>query len=291
LSTLVVKGTLSKTSCQGDGVVDNNRNIKYNGPRGESMPRTARKKSCSGIYHILMRGINRQTVFEDEEDCIQFLEALQRYKEKSKYEIYAYCLMGNHVHLLLKIGIEPLEQIMRRLCGSYVYWYNNKYQRIGNLFQDRFKSEPVENDQYFQTVLRYIHQNPVKAGLVKHVEEYKWSSFHEYVNQASLVTINFLMAMISDDCENRRQKFIEFINDSNDHQCLDIDDEVKQRITDEEARVIIKTVCNLKSGMDLQKLDCQTRNTYLRILKKKHKLSIRQIERLTGINRGIVFKA
>jgi putative transposase len=65
------------------------------------MARTARKKSNSGIYHIIMRGINRQTIFEDEEDCAQFIEALQRYKEKSGYEVYAYCLMGNHVHLLM----------------------------------------------------------------------------------------------------------------------------------------------------------------------------------------------
>lgn len=238
-----------------------------------------------------MRGINRQTVFEDEEDCAQFLEALLRYKEKSGYDIYAYCLMGNHVHLLMKIGIEPLEQIMRRLCGSYVYWYNMKYQRVGNLFQDRFKSEPVKDDEYFQTVLRYIHQNPVKAGLVKHVEEYKWSSFHEYVNQANLVTINLLMGMISDDNEKRRQKFIEYINSRSEHECLDIDNEVRQRITDEEAREIIKMVCNLKNAIDLQQLDCQTRNTYLRILKQKHNLSIRQIERITGINRGIVLKA
>jgi len=255
------------------------------------MPRTARKKSSSGIYQIIMRGINRQTVLEDEEDCAQFLEALLRYKEKSGYDIYAYCLMGNHVHLLMKIGIEPLEQIMRRLCGSYVYWYNMKYQRVGNLFQDRFKSEPVKDDEYFQTVLRYIHQNPVKAGLVKHVEEYKWSSFHEYVNQANLVTINLLMGMISDDNEKRRQKFIEYINSRSEHECLDIDNEVRQRITDEEAREIIKMVCNLKNAIDLQQLDCQTRNTYLRILKQKHNLSIRQIERITGINRGIVLKA
>jgi len=255
------------------------------------MPRSARKKSSSGIYHIIMRGINRQTIFEDEEDCTQFLEALQRYKEKSGYEIYAYCLMGNHVHLLMKIGEEPLEQVMRRLCGSYVYWYNNKYQRIGNLFQDRFKSESVEDDQYFQTVLRYIHQNPVKAGLVKHVEEYKWSSYHEYIKQANLVNISFLLDMISDDRDKIEQKFIEYINDISEHECLDIENGIKQRITDDEARIIIKTVCNLKNAIELQRLDCQTRNTYIRILKQRHNLSIRQIERLTGINRGIVFKA
>jgi REP element-mobilizing transposase RayT len=67
-----------------------------------------------------MRGINRQTIFEDEEDCLQYLNTIQRYKEKCGYQVYAYCLMGNHVHLLLKVGQEPLEQVMRRLCGSYV---------------------------------------------------------------------------------------------------------------------------------------------------------------------------
>lgn len=255
------------------------------------MPRTARKKSRSGIYHIIMRGINRQTIFEDKEDCAQFLEALKRYKETSGYQVYAYCLMGNHVHLLMKIGIEPLEQVMRRLCGSYVYWYNNKYQRVGNLFQDRFKSEPVEDDQYFQIVQRYIHQNPVKAGLVKRVEEYKWSSFCEYINQANLVNVNFLLEMMSDDKEKATKKFIEYTNDLSEHECLDINDQGKQRIRDEEARVTIKKVCNLRSAIDLQQLDCQTRNTYLRMLKQKYNLSIRQIERLTGINRGIILKA
>lgn len=172
-----------------------------------------------------------------------------------------------------------------------MYWYNNKYQRIGNLFQDRFKSEPAENDQYFQAALKYIHQNPVKAGLVKHVEEYKWSSLHEYVNQANIVNINFLMGIISNDREKRIQKFIEYINDISEHECLGIDNEVKQRISDEEAREIIKTVCKIKNAIDLQQLDCKTRNIYLRILKQKHNLSIRQIERLTGINRGNVLKA
>ena len=255
------------------------------------MPRKAREKSASGIYHIVIRGINRQTIFEDEEDCAQFLQTLQRYKEKSRYQVYAYCLMGNHVHLLLKIGLEPLEQVMRRICGSYVYWYNSKYQRVGNLFQDRFKSEPVKDDQYFQTVQRYIHQNPVKAGLVKHIEEYKWSSFCEYVNQANLIDVNFALEMISNNRKRAIQIFTEYTNEVNDHVCLDIDNETKPRIMDEEARAIIKTVCKVKNAIDLQNFDVITRNAYLKELKEKYNLSIRQIERLTGINRGIVLKA
>jgi len=95
--------------------------------------------------------------------------------------------MGNHVHLLLKEGEESLEQIMRRICCSYVYWYNWKYQRIGSLFQDRFKSEPVENDTYFLTVLRYILQNPLKAGMEKTIEDYHWSSIGEYSKRSELI--------------------------------------------------------------------------------------------------------
>ncbi len=255
------------------------------------MPRKAREKSKSGIYHIIMRGINRQTIFEDEEDYAQFLQTLQRYKEKSGYQIYAYCLMGNHVHLLLKVGIEALEQVMRRLCGSYVYWYNSKYQRVGNLFQDRFKSEPVENDQYFQIVQRYIHQNPAKAGLVEQVDGYKWSSYYEYVKRANMVDVEFLLDMISDDREMAIQSFIDYTNETSEHVCLDIEKETKQRIKDEEAKAIIKKVCKVKHVVDLQKIDTATRNTYLKELKENYNLSIRQIERLTGINRGIVLKA
>lgn len=151
------------------------------------MPRTARKKSESGIYHIILRGINKQTIFEEEEDSITFLETLGTYKEKSGYKVFAYCLMGNHIHLLLKEENEELGIVMRRIGASYVYWYNEKYGRCGHLFQDRYKSEPVENEKYLLTVLRYIHQNPLKAGVVKDVASYRWSSYWEYVggNQTS----------------------------------------------------------------------------------------------------------
>ena len=117
------------------------------------MPRTGRERSKSGIYHIVLRGSNRQTIFEDEEDAIKFLQTLQTYKETSGYKIYAYCLMGNHVHLLLKEEQEELGIIMRRIGASYVYWYNWEHQRCGHLFQDRYKSEVVEDENYLLTVL------------------------------------------------------------------------------------------------------------------------------------------
>ena len=254
------------------------------------MPRKAREKSESGIYHIIMRGINRQVIFEAEEDYDQFLETLQRYKAKCGYEIYAYCLMGNHIHLLLKTGREPLEQIMRRIGGSYVYWYNKKYQRIGNLFQDRFKSEPVEDERYLQIVHRYIHQNPLKAGMVKEIKDYMWSSYHEYLKTANLVDVKFILEIISNDREKAIQSFIEYTTAVNDNTCLDINNENKRRMPDEEANEIIKKVCRVKNAKDLHKLDIADRNKYLKKLKEEYNLSVRQLARITGINRGSVLK-
>ena len=146
------------------------------------MPRKARKKSESGIYHIILRGQNRQMIFKDDEDKEKFLQTLEECKRKSGFKLYGYCLMGNHIHLLLHELKDETGMIMRRIGAGYVYWYNWKYRRCGHLFQDRYKSEAVETDEYFMTVLRYIHRNPVKAGLVKRMSDYKWSSYNEYIS-------------------------------------------------------------------------------------------------------------
>lgn len=250
------------------------------------MPRKAREKSKSGTYHIIIRGINRQNIFEDEEDYIKFKQTIMQYKDKSGYEIYAYCFMGNHVHLLLKVGKEPLEQVMRRVCGSYVYWYNLKYQRIGNLFQDRFKSEPVDNESYLLTVLRYIHQNPLK---VDRNIEYKWSSYKEYVGEAQLIEPEVILSIFSEDKEKAVRRFIEYNNETSKEACLDIEE--KRRITDQEAITIIKEAYKLKYANEIQHFEAMKRDRCLKEIKEKYCLSIRQIERLTGINRGIISRA
>ena len=244
------------------------------------MPRQARRKSESGIYHIMLRGINQQQIFEDEEDGFRFLETLSKYKEQCGYEIYAYCLMGNHIHILLKEGKENLTLVLKRIAGSYVYWYNWKYRRCGHLFQDRFKSESVEDDAYFLTVIRYIHQNPIKAGICKNIDGYKFSSYNEYINKPNLVNVDFCLGIID------KEQFIEFNNEFNDDICLDIRDN-DFRLTDDEALKIIWKICKCKSVSDFQKLDKIKRNYYIEKL-YKHGLSIRQISRLTGLSRKIV---
>ena len=246
------------------------------------MPRQARKKSQSGIYHIMLRGINGQVIFEENEDKEKFLEAIKTYKAISGYKVFAYCLMSNHIHLLLKVGKEDLDLIVKRIAGSYVYWYNWKYKRRGHLFQDRFKSEPIDDDAYFLTVLRYIHQNPIKSGLCRRVDEYPFSSYNEYTTKLYIVDSEFCYEIID------KEEFIRFNNENNSDICLDIEENIF-RLTDEEAKTIIQKVSRCKSVVDFQNLPINKRDKYLKSLREKG-LSIRQISRLTGVSFNVVRK-
>ena len=183
------------------------------------MPRTARKKSETGIYHIMLRGINKQVLFEDEEDCEKFLQVLKECRWISGYKLMAYCLMGNHLHLLMKEEKEELEQIFKRIGVRYVYWYNFKYKRSGHLFQDRFKSEPINSDGYFLAVLRYIHQNPVKAGLCNDVSEYKWSSYCDYMNDSGITDIEFGLSLFNKDKKRATLEFKKYMKEYDKTSC------------------------------------------------------------------------
>ncbi len=253
------------------------------------MPRTARKKSKTGVYHLILRGINRQTIFEDDEDASRFLETFDHYKNICGYVIYAYCLMGNHIHMLIKEGREELGKVMKRIGVSYVYWYNYKYERSGHLFQGRYRSEIVEDERYLLTVLRYIHQNPLKAKMVESVKEYRWSSYHEYIaGNSKFVDCNFILKLFDDDSKKALTLFENFHEQVGREECLEVYDGVP--IKDDEAIKIIKDIFDVISLKDIQKESTPRRNECLRTLKEKG-LSTRQIARLTGVPRYIILKS
>ena len=247
------------------------------------MPWKAIKKSESGIYHVMLRGINQQQIFEEPEDFEKFLQILKDCKAISGYKLFAYCLMGNHIHLLIKPEEESLEQAFKRIGGRFVYWYNVKYQRIGHLFQDRFRSEPVETDEYFMTVLRYIHQNPIKAGLCKVIDAYTYSSYKEYFIESDLIDTESAYQIIS------QEQFREFHEEIETKQCLDVDENIRIRLTDEQAKCVMKRVSGKGSVSEYQTLREDLKEKYVKKLYEK-KLSIRQISRLTGVSKGLVEK-
>ncbi len=239
------------------------------------MPRTARIKSVSGIYHVMLRGADRRIIFGDDEDCQTFLDILYHIRKKHKFSLYALCLMGNHVHLLIREEAEPLQTIMKRLGVTYVSYYNLKYDLLGHLFQDRFRSEPVETTAYFMDVLRYICQNPVKAGLSKSPKQYKWlrcSGMHK----------DELLDPLEGYSSLKGQALLEFLEGpcSEEH----LDDPVYKRMTDKKA---IEIICRMSGCSYVQEISGLPEQQQEKLIREARKaaVSIRQLSRLTGISK------
>lgn len=252
------------------------------------MSRKPRRKSRNGIYHIMLRGINKQTIFEDEEDKLRLLETIEKYKEKSKFKIYGYCLMDNHVHLLIKETEECVSLIIQRISASYVYWYNHKYERCGHLFQERFKSENVETISYFITVLRYIHQNPIKAGLATNVFDCKWTSIQEYLGHTHFIDIESALKLFSPDRSKALQLFNKYMQESNDDQCLD--DYARVKMSDSEVQCYLITL-GVPNSSFLQQMKREERDVIILKLKGLKGVTHRQLSRITGISKGVITRA
>jgi REP element-mobilizing transposase RayT len=251
------------------------------------MPRAARRKSETGIYHIMLRGVNKQDLFEDDTDRLEFLDTLFRYKQTSDIELYAYCLMSNHVHLLLKEKGQNTSTYVKQISSGYVYYFNSKYARTGHLFQERYKSEPVEDDDYFLIVLRYIHQNPVQANIVSSVEEYKWSSYKDYLNRKRIdyeLAMNLFKAYSKDSLK----EFIRYNNLKNQDECLEIKT-IKQK-SDEEIRETILKISGFNHVNEIQHTEKEKRKEMMRQLKSEG-ASIRQLQRITGLSYKVIREA
>lgn len=146
------------------------------------MSRVPREYSLTGYYHIMMRGNERKNIFLSDEDRHKFINTLVKKKEQIGFKLYAFCLMDNHIHLLINDEKQEISLIMKGIATSYAMFFNRKYQRVGHVFQDRFKSESIENERYLLAAIRYIHCNPVKASLVEKPEDYIWSSYRTYID-------------------------------------------------------------------------------------------------------------
>ena len=147
------------------------------------MARPYRLNAENCFYHITSRGDGRKNIYASEYDYRKFLEYIVKAKKRFEFYVYAYVLMPNHYHLLIKTLHANISKLMHYVNGSYTTYFNVKRKKTGHLFQGRYKSVVVDSDEYFSILSRYIHLNPVKAKLVKMPEEYKWSSYSEYMSK------------------------------------------------------------------------------------------------------------
>ena len=267
-------------------------------PIKTDMPRQQRKRSGTGIYHVMLRGINRQDIFEDDEDYQTMIGLMRtlayRHDENGillqpSCIFYAYCLMSNHVHLLIREREHNVSEIVKKLGIAYAYYFNKKYGRNGHLFQDRFRSEPVDSMDYFIELFRYIHQNPVKAGLIGKVGEYPWSSWNEYTGRS--MQVYPLCAVSSVLSRIRRENLTEWVCTPVDgySDIIDIDSEGRTSHSDNDIKAFLLNNHGIANPLMVQSLEKGRRNHILKSA-KDFGAGIRQLSRLTGVSFGVIQK-
>ncbi len=248
------------------------------------MARQARVKSTTGIYHVLLKGLDGRNLFWDDSDRSIFMEKLNKARETGGFQLYAYCLMDNHVHLLIKEG-EELGTSIKRITVGYVQLHNNKYGRTGHLFQSRFSSEAVEAKQHLITVVRYIHRNPLKAGMVSQLEEYPWSSYHKMI-QVDQGNPAILDSGIIKDYFPTVADFIRFSEEENQDDCLE--SHPKTRWSDELLTDMLK---HNSEYQNLSELSIDKRDQLIRQIQRESGGSIRQLSRVLGLGKMMVEQA
>jgi len=254
------------------------------------MARIQRIYSSTGCYHIMLRGNEKKNIFLDDHDRQRFLEVLLKKKTETELAVYAYCLMDNHIHLVLRDEQNEISTIMKGIATSYAMYFNIKYNRVGHVFQDRFRSEPVEDERYLWSVIRYLHNNPVKAGKVNQAIHYEWSSYRDYIDPeaSNMVDSRYVLSMISRDIEAALQEFKRFSQQDDDKQYID-EEEIIQTL--DQGRIYLDDYLTGKwPGVDKvviinNKLLC---GEIIQNLHANTRLSIRKIAELLGVNRRVV---
>ena len=217
------------------------------------MPRKSRNSIKTSYYHIMTQGINKSYIFERTEDIKYYIKCMFKLKNDYSLKIIAYCIMNNHAHLLIKTElIEELSKYMQRLNIKYSHFFNKKYNRVGYVFRDRYKSEGIYDEEHLYNCIRYIYDNPVKAGICKHASEYPYSNYKK-INKKMNEQYSFI-----DDEEAKEREYKSFIED-----------------------FLIKN--NIKTTQIGENEDIL--KEFINILKNKYKISLRKISEDLNINR------
>ena len=180
------------------------------------MARKIRVKSPTGYYHVMTRGNNKQLIFKNDKDRIKYLCCIKDAQEKFYLKVICYCLMPNHTHLILFDENFVLSNFMKCLNSKYAAYFNREHNRIGSLFQDRFKDECIRNERQLLAAYRYVLNNPYKAGMCE-PWDYKWSSYSCYLRESKIVDSSVISCILGD-----REQHKTFIKSFSDDHFLDI---------------------------------------------------------------------
>lgn len=182
------------------------------------MPRQARLDSPGTLHHVIVRGIEKKDIVDDTNDRVSMITRLGNLAEETGTDVYAWTLMSNHMHILLKSGNQGLSQFMRRLLTGFAITYNIRHKRHGHLFQNRYKSIVCDEDAYFQELVRYIHLNPLRAGIVKNMsslENYLWCGHSAIMGKRKREwqDINYVLSWFGKNKKNAKKNYRNYVQD------------------------------------------------------------------------------
>lgn len=252
------------------------------------MSRQARIQSPTDYYHVMMRGNNRESIFGKDEQKRFFLESLKMQDGDRLIDIAAYCVMDNHAHIVVKANISDLSKVIKRINIKYAMNFNQKRDGVGHVFQDRFKSEAIEDDKYLIQSIRYIHNNPVTAKMVKSPSDYNWSSYNEYINKNVIIESKqreFILEYFSHNLE----RFKEFHKQKDSNEYLEIKEDIENTRL-ERAQEIISEYFEQKGLIDAKQV---IKNPFfleeiIQNILKGCRLTHRQIANLLGVSNNAV---
>jgi REP element-mobilizing transposase RayT len=231
-----------------------------------------------------MRGNNKSYIFKDQNDKAYFLKVLKHIEGEGLIKVAAWCIMDNHVHLVMKVDQDDLTTAMKRINIKFAMHYQKEHGTVGHVFQDRFKSEVIESDEYMMMAIRYIHNNPVKAKMVTSPKDYSWSSYNSYMNESDNINTEMYQFVMT-YFHHKEKTFIDFHKLEDEYTHLEIkEDQDKYRL--EKAQLIIQKYCQKYGIVDRKELEQQTDilEEMIREIKKSCHLSLRKLSGLTEIS-------
>lgn len=214
------------------------------------MGRYTREEIDGGYYHLIARGNNREYIFNRDIDKGYFLKLLNESRHNMRFKLMGYVLMDNHYHLLVQTGDVKLQKIMHQINNKYSKYFNAIYERCGHVFQGRYKASVIRNELYLLKVLAYIHQNPVKAGMVKKVEDYKWSSDKFYRRKSDgFIETKMIIEMIEEGYRKSNKKYEDIMNEVEE-----TDYDTLNEIGDRAYEIMMKSSINTEKRLSLEEI-------------------------------------
>ena len=203
------------------------------------MPRFPRKHIKTSFFHVITQGINKSYIFDKSEDIKYYIKLIYKLSKEHEIKIIAYCIMNNHAHMLIKTKkLDELSKYMQRLNCTYARYYNKKYDRVGYVFRDRYKSEGIYDEQHLYNCIKYIYDNPVKAGICSKAKDYPYSNYKIITKE---IKENYTFMDIDNDSKICKELIQNFLNEND----MDINDLKKNKRKLKELIVILKMEYNI----------------------------------------------